>query len=122
MNCAASSGPVGFERLAAGLWGAWRQGRLEKAGEGQMGFILRWLLILILLALVALMLAAQPLLGLIQTHAGFDLTLLKTAWAGLAASTDWIEATLWYAAAAFLTIAVIRLVRRTQAFWMWLLA
>jgi hypothetical protein len=29
---------------------------------------------------------------------------------------------LWYAAAAFLLIAVIRLVRRTQAFWMWLLA
>ena len=87
-----------------------------------MSFILRWLLILILLAFVALMLAAQPLLGLIQTHAGLDLTLLKTAWSGLARHADWIEAALWYAAAAFLSIAIIRLVRRTQAFWMWLLA
>jgi hypothetical protein len=87
-----------------------------------MSFILRWLLILILAAFVGQMLAAQPLLGLIQTHSGVDLTLLKTAWSGLAHHNDWVEATLWYAAAAFLLIAVIRLARRTQAFWMWLLA
>jgi hypothetical protein len=86
-----------------------------------MAFILRWLLVLILLAFVALMLAAAPLLGLIHAQAGFDLTLLSTAFSGLARSADWIEATLWYAAAAFFGVAVIRLVRRTQAFWMWLI-
>jgi hypothetical protein len=87
-----------------------------------MSFVLRWLLILILMAFVAQMLAAGPLLGLIQTQAHVDLTMLTTGWSGLARNDDWIEAALWYAAAAFLVIAVIRLVRRTQAFWMWLLA
>lgn len=37
------------------------------------------------------------------------------------AQANWLEAGLWFAAGLFFLISAVRLMRRTQGFWMWLL-
>lgn len=85
-----------------------------------MTFILRWPAILILLAL----LAASLVGALAITAARLDLVDLNTISpeaAAVASTATWLEAGLWYGAAVFFLIAMVRLIRRTQAFWAWLL-
>jgi hypothetical protein len=89
-----------------------------------MMFILRWPVILILLGLVA----ASVFPAAVGTIEAYNLPVDLSAIAGptdslreLAASTTMPERILWYAAAVFFLISAIRLIRRTQGFWMWLL-
>lgn len=87
-------------------------------------FLLRWLIILILLVLAAMSLF-PAVIGTIETyHLPVDLTPISGASENLkawAASTTIWERVLWYAAAVFFFISSIRLIRKTQGFWMWLL-
>jgi len=89
-----------------------------------MMFILRWPVILILLALAA----ASVFPAAIGTIEAYNLPIDISPVAGAsdnlkqwAQSTTLPERVLWYAAAVFFLIAAIRLMRRTQGFWMWLL-
>ncbi len=88
-----------------------------------MMFILRWPVILILLGLVA----ASVFPAAVGTIQAYNLPIDLTPISGpseslreLAASTTMPERILWYVAAVFFLIAAIRLIRRTQGFWMWL--
>lgn len=90
-----------------------------------MTFILRWLAILPLLALVIL--SALGALAVAGALTGFDVGVAQVeqaqdaaAQAGAAQHT-WIDVGLWAGAALFFLIAAIRLMRRTQGFWVWLL-
>lgn len=84
-----------------------------------MTFILRWLLILILLVFVAFSLFPAALVTLLQSHV--NIPWLSPEHTQIAVNTSPVETGLWYGAAVFLLIAMIRLVRRTQAFWAWLI-
>jgi hypothetical protein len=97
-----------------------------------MTFILRWPAILVLLALVLLCVAgALAAAGLI---AGFDAPAVgvqqvdtqvaeaqRAAESTGAANATWIDVGLLAAGAIFFLICAVRLIRRTQGFWMWLL-
>lgn len=97
-----------------------------------MTFILRWPAILVLLALVLLCLAgalgaaglvadiAAPTSGLEQVDAQVAEAQMAAADTG-AASASWIDVGLLAAAALFFLISAIRLMRKTQGFWTWLL-
>lgn len=86
-----------------------------------MTFIFRWLTILVLLILVAASLAPAAAVTVAQLGLGYDLSQISEALQQGARNSSWTEAALWYGAAIFFLIAAIRLVRKTQAFWMWLL-
>jgi hypothetical protein len=87
-----------------------------------MTFILRWPAILALLALVLL-----SALGALAVGANLgDLPVAlpevqSSAAAAGAAENTWIDVGLWAGAAIFFLISAIRLMRRTQGFWTWLL-
>ena len=87
-----------------------------------MTFILRLPAILVLLALVLTSLAPAFLVTVQRASLPIDLSarLSEDQIAVVAAST-WLEAGLWYGAGVLFLIAAIRLMRRTQGFWMWLL-
>lgn len=89
-----------------------------------MMFIVRWPVVLILLGLVVLSLVPAAL-GTIETYnLPVDLGPLGGASENLeqwALSTTMPERVLWYLAALFFFIAAVRLIRRTQGFWVWLL-
>jgi len=97
-----------------------------------MAFILRWLAILALLALV--LLCAIGALGAAGVITGYDVpasgvaqvdTQIAAAQSAAdrnAASAGWIDVGLLGAATLFFLISAIRLMRRTQGFWTWLLA
>jgi hypothetical protein len=89
-----------------------------------MMFFLRWPIVLILLFMAA-MSAFPAALGAIATYnLPVDTSILTGASNNVelwASSTTLPERILWYAAAVFFFIAAVRLIRRTQAFWMWLL-
>src|SRR5262245_15069804 len=96
-----------------------------------MAFVLRWLAILALLALV--LLCAIGALGAAGVITGYDVpasgvaqvdTQIAAAQGAAdrnAASAGWIDVGLLAAAAVFFLISAIRLMRRTQGFWTWLL-
>jgi hypothetical protein len=91
-----------------------------------MTFILRVLAILALLALMLVSLA--PALASTVVLAGlpvdFGAALSPEAAVQLradAGASTWLEVGLWYAAGLFFLVAAIRLLRRTQGFWLWLL-
>ncbi len=90
-----------------------------------MSHILRWPAILVLLALV--LLCALGALAGAGFLTGFEAPIAQVqdvqaeAAASGAADATWIEVALFSGAAIFFLIAAIRLIRRTQAFWMWLL-
>jgi hypothetical protein len=97
-----------------------------------MTFILRWPAILVLLALVLLCLAgalgaagliadfAAPASGVSQVDAQVAEAQMAAADTG-AAEASWIDVGLLAGAALFFLISAIRLVRKTQGFWTWLL-
>ena len=87
-------------------------------------FILRWLIVIVLCLLTVLS-VTPALIGTIETYnLPIDISAIAPASDNLkewAKSTTLPERILWYAAAVFFFIAAIRLIRRTQGFWMWLL-
>lgn len=90
-----------------------------------MMFILRWPAILVLFAVVALcLLGAVAAAGAIT---GFDAGVAQVQQAQAAAveagaaQATWIDVGLLAGAGLFFLIAAIRLVRRTQGFWVWLI-
>jgi len=97
-----------------------------------MTFILRWPSILVLLALVLLCVAGAlgaagliadfqaPAVGVEQVDVQVAEAQAAAAETG-AAEASWIDVGLLAGAALFFLIAAVRLMRRTQAFWTWLL-
>jgi hypothetical protein len=97
-----------------------------------MAFILRWPAILALLALVLLCVTGAlgaaglitgvqaPTVGVVQVDTQVAAAQGAAANSG-AAKAGWIDVGLLGAAALFFLISAIRLMRRTQAFWTWLL-
>jgi hypothetical protein len=98
-----------------------------------MTFILRWPAILVLLALMLLSFAGA--LGAAGQITGFDVpsvgveqvdTQVVEAQSAAAetgaASATWLDVGLLAGAGVFFLIAAVRLMRRTQGFWTWLLA
>jgi hypothetical protein len=90
-----------------------------------MTFILRWPAVLALFALVAAcvlsaLAAAGALAGFTAPIAQVQDVQAEAASAGAAQAT-WIDVGLLAGAALFFLIAAIRLMRRTQGFWTWLL-
>lgn len=87
-----------------------------------MTFILRWPAILALFALVLLNLAAALVATSVLAHLPVDLSAYLPANATeLLARSNWLETGLLYGAALFFLISAIRLIRKTQGFWTWLL-
>jgi hypothetical protein len=90
-----------------------------------MTFILRWPAILVLLALVLLSFAGA--LGAAGLITGYEAPVAQVQDAQDAAATSgavnatWIDVGLLAGAGLFFLISAIRLMRRTQAFWVWLL-
>jgi hypothetical protein len=88
-----------------------------------MAFILRWPAILVLFALVFMSalaaLAASGLLANVPIPQVQDVQ--ATAEGSPAAQADYIEMGLLAGAAVFFLVSAIRLIRRTQGFWTWLL-
>jgi len=96
-----------------------------------MTFILRWPSILVLLALVLLCIlgavgAAGVITGFDAPSVGMEQVDAQVAEAqasadAVAATATWLDVGLLGGAALFFLIAAVRLMRRTQAFWTWLL-
>ncbi|MES1199214.1 MAG: hypothetical protein ABUS48_04460 [Pseudomonadota bacterium] len=84
-------------------------------------FIARWLLVLVLLALVAASLFPAAVTTIVQNHLPVDLSTLSDNLQAMGSAATPLELGLWYAAAFFFLVSAIRLMRRTQAFWAWLL-
>lgn len=87
-----------------------------------MTFILRLPAILALFALVLISLAAAFAATAVLANLPVDLgaVLSQDQIATISAAT-WLEAGLWYGAGLFFLISAVRLMRRTQGFWVWLL-
>ena len=87
-----------------------------------MTFILRLPAILVLFVLVlvswAAAFAATAVLAQLPVDLGAVLTETQIA---TVSATSWIEVGLWGGAGLFFLVSVIRLIRRTQGFWMWLM-
>jgi hypothetical protein len=87
-----------------------------------MTFILRWPAILVLLILVLMSLAAAFAATIVLAHLPVDLgAALSQDQLEVVGRSSWLEAGLWYGAALMFLISAIRLIRRTQGFWTWLL-
>jgi hypothetical protein len=91
-----------------------------------MTFIVRLPAILALLVLVVASLGPAIAATLVLTGLPFDLAALIGADAAAqlradSAASTWLEVGLWYGAGVMFLIAAIRLMRRTQGFWLWLL-
>lgn len=90
-----------------------------------MTFILRWPAILALFALAALsFLGAAASAGALTGYSP-DVAQVQEAQAAAAnagaADSTWLDVGLWAGAGVFFLIAAVRLIRKTQGFWMWLL-
>lgn len=85
-----------------------------------MAFILRWPAILVLLLLVVISIGAA-FAGTVQL-AQLPIALPTTAeQQATIAQVSWIEVGLWTGAGLFFLICAVRLIRRTQGFWTWLI-
>lgn len=91
-----------------------------------MTFILRWPAILVELALALLSLAGALAAAGAITNFQVDVAQVQQAQAAAtqagAGQATWIDVGLWAGAGLFFLISSIRLMRRTQGFWTWLLA
>ncbi len=89
-----------------------------------MTFLVRWPIVLILLGLVAAC-VFPALIGTIEAYnLPIDLNLAPAVSENLerwAESTTMPERLLWYAAGVLFFVTAVRLARRTQGFWVWLL-
>jgi hypothetical protein len=85
-----------------------------------MTFILRWPAILVLLLLVFASFGAAfaGVVHLAELPIALPMTAEQEA---TVAQLSWIEVGLWAGAGLFFLIAAVRLIRRTQAFWTWLI-
>ncbi|NWG52785.1 MAG: hypothetical protein HXY28_03620 [Hydrogenophilaceae bacterium] len=83
-------------------------------------FILRWPLALVLFGYCLLFLGAATGVAADRLGLGLD-SAIWDAFVMRAAGVTWIETALWAAAGIFLFISGVRLIRRTQGFWAWLL-
>lgn len=90
-----------------------------------MTFILRWPAILVLLALVLLSVAgalgAAGILAAYQAPVAEVQSAQQEVAATGAANATWIDVALLAAAGVFFLISAVRLIRKTQGFWTWLL-
>ncbi|HVV31601.1 MAG TPA: hypothetical protein VHC73_00130 [Vitreimonas sp.] len=87
-----------------------------------MTIILRLPAILALLALVLISLIGAVLATVVLTHLPIDLSSILTPEQRTQLSqVSWVETGLRYGAGVFFLIAAVRLIRRTQGFWTWLL-
>jgi hypothetical protein len=86
-----------------------------------MTFILRWPAILVLLALVLLSFAGAAAVAAELLNAPIALPQVQAAAAPGAAQSTWLDVGLWAFAGIFFLVCAIRLMRRTQGFWTWLL-
>ncbi|WP_395647148.1 hypothetical protein [Terricaulis sp.] len=90
-----------------------------------MAFILRWPAILVLLALALLSLlgaaAAGAALGNVNVPFAEVQNVQSSAVEAGAGQQTWLDVGLWAAAGIFFFVAMVRLIRRTQGFWAWLL-
>lgn len=87
-----------------------------------MTFILRWPAILVLLALVLMSFAGAFAATAVLANLPIDLgVVLSQDQIATIGRSNWIEAGLWFGAGLFFLISAIRLIRRTQGFWTWLL-
>ena len=86
-----------------------------------MTFILRWPVVLILLGLVVLCLGAAAGTSAIRLDAPIDTSMLTPEQIATIQQASWLEVGLWAGAGLFFLISAIRLMRRTQGFWTWLL-
>ena len=85
-----------------------------------MTFILRWpaILVLLLLVLASLGAAFAGTVHLAQLPIQLPLTADQEATVN---QLTWIEVGLWAGAGVFFLISAVRLIRRTQGFWVWLI-
>jgi len=85
-----------------------------------MTFILRWpaILVLLLLVLASFGAAFAGTVHLAQLPIALPVTAEQQATID---QLSWIEVGLWAGAGLFFLIAAVRLIRRTQAFWTWLI-
>lgn len=87
-----------------------------------MTFIIRWPAILVLLALVLISLGAAVATGLVLGGAPIDLgAVFAQEQIERLRTFSWIEVGLWAGAGLLFLISAVRLIRRTQGFWAWLL-
>jgi len=87
-----------------------------------MTFILRLPAILALVALVLISLIGAVLATVVLAHVPLDLSsVLSPEQRAQLAQVSWVETGLRYAAGIFFLVAAVRLIRRTQGFWTWLL-
>jgi hypothetical protein len=87
-----------------------------------MTFILRLPAILVLLALVLLSLAAAFAATVVLAHLPVDLqSVLPPSDVDQLSHVNWLQTGLLYGAGLFFLISTVRLLRRTQGFWTWLL-
>lgn len=85
-----------------------------------MAFILRWPAILVLLLLVFASFGAAfaGTVHLAELPISLPMTAEQQA---TVAQLSWIEVGLWAGAGLFFLISAVRLIRRTQGFWVWLI-
>lgn len=87
-------------------------------------FVLRWLIVIVLCTLTVLSIAPAVIGTIEANNLPIDLTPIAGAKSNLqewARATTLPERVLWYVAGVVFFIAAVRLIRRTQAFWMWLI-
>jgi hypothetical protein len=92
-----------------------------------MTFILRWpaILALFALALLGFLGAAAGAAALTGVQVEVDVAQVEAAQAAAAgagaAQSTWVDVGLWAGAGLFFLISAVRLVRKTQGFWTWLI-
>jgi hypothetical protein len=84
-------------------------------------WILRALMVLVLLGWTAVSLFPAFVVTVERTGLPIDLAAVSPELAALGKGASWLEAGLWYGAGLMFLISAIRLIRRTQGFWLWLL-
>jgi hypothetical protein len=84
-------------------------------------WILRWPIVLILLCLAAGSLFPAVVVTVERADLPVNLAVVSPQLTALGEGASWLEAGLWYAAGLLFLISAVRLIRRTQGFWMWLL-
>lgn len=91
-----------------------------------MAFILRWPAVLVLLALAFLGFAGALAAAGAITNFQVEVQQIQAAQVAAneagAGQATWLDVGLWAGAGLFFLIAAIRLIRRTQGFWAWLIA
>lgn len=90
-----------------------------------MAFILRWPAVLVLLAVSLLSLLAAAAAGAALGNVTLPLAEMQNVQSSAteagAGQQTWLDVGLWAAAGIFFFVAMVRLIRRTQGFWAWLI-